>query len=158
VNDREVSAGAVIAAADYHHVDRQLLPAGHGMYSGHYWNTRKMSPSSLIFYIGGKQETKEPPASQSFFDEDFSRHAEEIYEQPKFPARPLFYVCCPSQTDESVAPEGKENLFLLMPLAAGLSDSTEMREKYYRIMIERIQRLTGEDFENDIVFKQSLLP
>ena len=39
----------------------------------------------------------------------------QIYDNPAWPKDPLFYVCAPSVTDDSVAPEGCENLFLLVP-------------------------------------------
>jgi len=35
-------------------------------------------------------------------------HAQEIYKNKKWPTKPLFYVCCPSKTDDSVAPDGQE--------------------------------------------------
>jgi phytoene desaturase len=90
-----------------------------------------------------------------FFDADFSVHATEIYESPKWPSDPLFYVCAPSVTDVSVAPEGKENLFILIPLAPGLEDSGELREKYYHMVMERLEKKVGQEIRGKEVFKQS---
>ena len=61
---------------------------------------------------------------QLFFDTDFGLHGHEIYTDPKWPTRPLFYASVPSVTDPTVAPEGCENLFLLIPIAAGLEGDT----------------------------------
>ena len=83
------------------------------------------------------------------------QHSKEIYKDPQWPSAPLFYVCCPSQTDETVAPAGHENLFLLMPIAPGLNDNETMREKYYGIMMKRLQKHIGEDIENNIDYKKS---
>jgi phytoene desaturase len=63
---------------------------------------------------------------------DFEQHAKEIYTDPQWPSKPLFYVCCTSKTDPDAAPEGCENLFFLMPLAPGLQDSETLREKVLR--------------------------
>jgi phytoene desaturase len=90
-----------------------------------------------------------------FFDEDFDLHAVEIYENPKWPSKPLFYASMPSVTDASVAPEGCENLFLLIPLAPNLEDSEAMREKYYHIMMERLEKWTGQSVRDAVVFKRS---
>ena len=79
----------------------------------------------------------------------------EIYDNPKWPAEPLFYVCAPSVTDSSVAPEGCENLFVLIPLAPGLEDSEEQREKYFDIVLNRLEDLTGQDIRQHIVYKRS---
>lgn len=89
-----------------------------------------------------------------FFDEDLHPHALEIYKNPQWPTKPLFYCCVPSKTDK-VAPEGHENVFLLMPIAPGLNDSEEMREKYFRLMIERIEKQMGENISENIDYKKS---
>ena len=86
-----------------------------------------MAPSSLIFYLGVNKKVEHLLHHNLFFDEDFQIHAAEIYKTPKWPSNPLFYVCCPSKTDQSVAPEGKENVFILIPLAPDLEDTEEMR-------------------------------
>jgi phytoene desaturase len=64
-------------------------------------------------------------------------------------------VCCPSKTDSFVAPPGHENLFLLMPIAAGLNDNEETRKKYYSIMIKRLEGFAGESIQDHIVFNRS---
>ena len=90
-----------------------------------------------------------------FFDEDFNQHANEIYETPKWPTAPLFYTCVPSKTDKSVAPEGKENVFLLIPLAPGLEDSEEKREENFNKVIKRLEEKTGESIAPHIIYKRS---
>ena len=49
-----------------------------------------------------------------FFDADFDEHAKEIYDDPNWPKKPLFYLSCPSITDDTVAPKGNENLMFLI--------------------------------------------
>jgi phytoene dehydrogenase-like protein len=89
------------------------------------------------------------------FDHDLSLHAEEIYKTPRYPTDPLFYMCCPSRTDETVAPEGCENIFLLMPLAPGLHDTEEIREQYFNVMMDRVERLLGESLRSHLIYKKS---
>jgi phytoene desaturase len=145
----------VIAGADYHHVEQHLLPAKSRQYSEKYWDTRTMAPSSLLFYIG--YDTKIPGIKHHnlFFDEDFDGHAKDIYTVPKWPDKPLFYVCCPSKTDPSVAPEGYENVFILMPIAPDLEDNEDIREKYFKLITERFKKLVGFDLSQHIVYKRS---
>jgi phytoene desaturase len=90
-----------------------------------------------------------------FFDTDFTKHSEEIYDQPQWPSDPLFYVCVPSITDDSVAPTGCENLFVLMPIAPDLSDNEEMRERYYNILLSRLEEITGEKIKDNVIYKRS---
>jgi phytoene desaturase len=84
-----------------------------------------------------------------------AEHSRSIYRDPKWPEDPLFYVCCPSKTDPSVAPEGMENLFVLMPVASGLNDTEEKREEYFQKLIGRIEEFCGTGFSEDIIYKKS---
>ena len=91
-----------------------------------------------------------------FFENHLDEHIDDIYKQKKWPEKPLFYTCCPSKTDSSVAPEGKENLFLLMPLATEINDDESIREKYLVEMLKRIEKHTGtQDLASKIEYKRS---
>jgi phytoene desaturase len=155
VNGKTVPCDGVIAAADYNHVEENLLPAGERNYNEKYWNKKVMAPSCLIYYLGIDKKLPRLHHHTLFFDEDLNHHADQIYKDPQWPAKPLFYVCCPSKTDDAVAPPGHENLFLLMPIAAGLNDDKETREKYYSIMINRLEAFAGESVHNHVVYRQS---
>src|SRR5690606_17474517 len=113
VNDHLINTDAVVASADYHHVEQNLLPPQYRNYTKEYWDSRTLAPSCLVFYIGVNKKLPRLEHHNLFFDTDFERHAREIYDTPKWPVDPLYYVCCPSKTDTSVAPEGGENLFIL---------------------------------------------
>lgn len=145
----------VVGAADYHHVEQQLLPPEWRQYSEAYWDKRTMAPSSLLYYVGVNKRLRGLRHHNLFFDEDFSRHAVEIYDQPQWPSKPLFYVCAPTVTDASVAPEGYENLFILIPTAPDLEDSEEVREKYYDLVMDRLEKLTGQTVRDAVVYKRS---
>jgi phytoene desaturase len=153
--DAEYEVDAVVGGADYHHLDQQVLAPDQRNYDATYWETRVMAPSSLLFYVGVKKRLKNLQHHNLFFDEDFTQHAIDIYEQPRWPEKPLFYVCAPSITDPSVAPEGYENLFILIPLAPDLEDTEALRERYYQVVMERLERLTGQEVRSEVVYKRS---
>ncbi len=148
-------ADAVVASADYHHVDQKILDSKYRSYSKKYWDSRVMAPSSLLFYLGINKRLKNLHHHNLFFDEDFKQHAREIYDSPQWPSKPLFYVCMPSVTDQSVAPEGFENVFVLMPLAPGLEDQESKREYYFNLILDRLEELTEQNIRNHIIFKRS---
>jgi len=155
VNGEKLLFDGVIAAADYNHVEQKLLDKQFRNYSPEYWENREMSPSSLLFYVGIDKRLKNLQHHNLFFDTDFDQHANEIYDNPQWPKNPLFYLSCPSITDSSLAPEGNENLMFLIPLAPGLEDTNEMREKYFDIVLKRLKDLTGNDIQKNIIFKKS---
>ena len=154
VNGIEIECDAIIAAADYAHVENDLLSASFRNYKENYWQKKTFAPSCLIYYIGLSKKIKIHHHTL-FFEEDLLQHSKEIYKDPQWPTNPLFYACCPSQSDETVAPQGHENLFLLMPVAPGLEDSETIREKYFEIMIGRLEKHIGEAITEYIDFKKS---
>ncbi|UCS94409.1 phytoene desaturase [Echinicola marina] len=154
-NGKTIAADIVIAGADYHHVDSTFLPPKYRNYSEKYWDKRVLAPSSLIFYLGIDKKLSGLNHHNLFFDEALEPHAKAIYENPDWPEKPLFYVCVPSVTDPSVAPEGKENLFVLIPLAPGLEDTEEHKEKYYHLIMERLEKLTNQSIREYVVYKRA---
>lgn len=155
INGKEIEFDAIIAAADYHYIENELLPSTHRNYAESYWKKKTFAPSCLIYYIGINKKIKSLQHHTLFFEEDLFQHSKEIYKDPQWPTRPLFYVCCPSQSDDSVAPNGHENIFLLMPIAPGLEDNDMLREKYFNIMMSRFEKHIGEEILTNIDFKKS---
>lgn len=148
-------ADIVIGGADYHHLEQQILEPSHRTYSAQYWDKRTMAPSSLLFYLGINKKLKGLKHHNLFFDEDFNQHAKEIYDTPMWPTKPLFYASVPSLTDASVAPEGQENLFLLVPTAPGLEDNETIRERYYDVVLQRLETLTEQSISDAVIYKRS---
>lgn len=146
---------AVIATSDYAHTET-LLPESLRNYKTAYWDKKTFAPSCLIYFLGIKEKIPNLKHHTLFFEHDLNLHISDIYDRPSWPDSPLFYACCPSKTDTSLAPEGHENLFLLLPLAIGLQDSEETREVYFQQMIKRIEAHTGqENLFSKIDYKRS---
>jgi len=152
----EYTPDYIIGGADYAHIEQNLLDEKDRQYSAEYWDKRVMAPSCLIYYVGVNRRVSNLKHHNLFFDTDFDAHAQEIYKSKKWPENPLFYVCAPSVTDDSVAPENCENLFFLVPIATGINgDTEELREKYFKLILERLKKHTGEDISENITYKRS---
>ena len=153
-NQGEFATDILVSSADYQHTESKLL-GEFSNYKDSYWNSRTMAPSSLLFYVGVNKKINSLKHHNLFFDEEFDQHATEIYETPKWPKAPLFYVCAPSKSDKTVAPEGCENVFLLMPIAPGIKDDEKTRNHYFEILLNRIEKRTGEKVKDHIIYKKS---
>jgi phytoene desaturase len=151
----EWRADAVLASADYHHVEHQLVPRAYRQFNDGYWRRRTMSPSSLLFYLGVEGDLGDLPHHTLFFDEDLDAHMEAVYARPAWPRAPLFYACAPSVTDASVAPPGCSNLFLLVPLAPGLADDDGAREKAFDHVMARLEAHVGAPLRDRLRVKRS---
>ena len=149
---------ALVSSADYHFTEQVLLSAEDRKYSEAYWEKRKMAPSCIIYYLGVKGKVPGLLHHNLFFDADFKTHSHEIYTKPDWPKNPLFYVSCPSKTDKSVAPEQHENLFVLIPVAPGLIETEALKDRYFKLVCERIQQKTGFSISENLVHFRSFAP
>ena len=154
VNNEFVASDIVLSGADYHHTET-LLPKKFRQYSEKYWNKKIFAPSSLLFYVGLDKKLENVCHHTLFFDTDFDVHAKTIYDAPSWPKEPLFYASFPSITEGSFAPANKEAATFLIPLAPGIEDTLEIREKYFNIIINRLEKLTNQSVKKHILFKES---
>ena len=153
-NGQQIDGDFVLSGADYHHTET-LLPKSFRMYDEAYWDKKTFAPSSLLFYVGLDKKVKNVHHHTLFFDVDFDKHAQQIYDRPEWPTEPLFYANFPSITDSTMAPKGNEAMFILIPIAPGIEDNQSLREKYFDIVINRLEKLTDQAIKPHILFNES---
>ena len=154
INDKSTDCDLILSGADYHHTE-SLLPVKSRQYNNKYWKSRVFAPSSLLFYVGFNKKLKNVQHHNLIFDTDFNKHAEEIYDSPKWPTDPLFYANFTSKTNSKTAPEGSENAFFLIPIAIDLIDNKETRDKYFEKIIKKMELYTGQELKDSITYKRS---
>lgn len=154
VNGDFVASDIVLSGADYHHTET-LLPKDYRQYSEKYWDKKVFAPSSLLFYVGFDKKLKDVCHHTLFFDTDFDVHAASIYDNPSWPKDPMFYASFPSITEGSFAPINNEAATFLIPIAPGIEDTPELREKYFDLIINRLEKLTQQSVKENVIFKES---
>lgn len=153
-NNRFV-ADVVVGSADYHHVEQELLEPEYRRYSKRYWNSRSLAPSAIMFYLGLDRKVPELHHHNLFFHADPDLHANEIYKDPKWPTDPQFYVNVTSRTDASVAPEGCENMVVLIPVAPGLDDTEQIRAYYLDLVLTKMEDVFDKRLKEHVIFQRS---
>ena len=154
-NKKTYDLDYLICSADYHHIVQNIVEKKFRSYSKSYWEKRVLAPSSLLFYVGLDKKIKNVTHHCLFFDRDFDNHAEEIYTTPRWPSEPLFYATFPSKSDASIAPKNHETMVLLIPIAPDLEDNRIIRNKYFDLILSRLERLTKQKIKDHIVYKRS---
>ncbi|WP_395054084.1 phytoene desaturase family protein [Flavobacterium sp.] len=154
INGEKINADVILSGADYHHSET-LLDQKYRQYSEKYWSKKTFAPSSLLFYVGFDKKLQNVAHHNLFFDVDFDKHAQDIYDNPKWPKEPLFYANFTSVTNQNLAPQGCENGFFLIPIAPGLEDTQELRDEYFNIIISRFEKITKQSVKNNIIFTES---
>jgi phytoene desaturase len=147
-------ADVVVSGADYHHIDTEVLQARDSQYSARYWKKRVVAPSMFIAYLGINRKLPNLAHHNLYFAENWHGHFDTIFKHPAWPDKPCFYLSCISKTDADSAPEGAENVFLLVPVAPGLEDTDQQREAYLAHVLEHVREVTGEDLTQDVAVQR----
>ncbi|WP_027376339.1 phytoene desaturase family protein [Kaistella palustris] len=147
-------ADIVISGADYAHTEK-LLTKTEKNYPPEYWQKKVFAPSAFLYYVAFDRKVPELQHHNLFFDTDFGKHAVEIYDEPQLPTNPLFYANFSSKTDTDLCPPGKEVGFFLIPVAVDLEDNAEIHERYFELIMDRIQKNVGVDLRGSVRFKKS---
>jgi len=161
-------ADIVVSAADLHHSETQLLEPQHQTYPQRYWDSKLAGPSALLLYLGVEGELPELEHHTLLFTKEWERGFEAIFgDKPTVPSPASLYICKPSGVDPDVAPEGHENLFVLVPIPADPSigsgaadgDGDARIEELADRTIEQIAQWTGiPDLASRITVRRTVGP
>jgi len=153
-DDRTYRPDTAVVNADYAHAEQELLPEHERQYDEGYWEKRTYAPSAYLIYMGVEGDVDELAHHTLVLPEDWNGHFEQIFDEPAWPDEPAYYICVPSKTDDSVAPEGHSNLFVLVPVAPGLADGQQLREHYREKILDDIAENTGVSLHDRIVVEE----
>ena len=154
-NGKRLDADIIVSNADIHHTETKLLSEQARSYPESYWKKKVLAPSAFILYLGIDKKYSDLRHHTLMFSKDWKKNFAEIFDNPKWPDDPSYYVCAPSVTDSTVAPEGKENLFVLVPIAPGLDDNEVVREEYSQKTISMLEKhLNLQDLHKHIEYKR----
>lgn len=121
-NVHTIDADIVVSGADLHHTETTMLEAEQQTYPESWWETKKPSPGAILLYLGVKGDLPNLLHHSLFFTEDWDSNFSQIFtDKPTMPNPASFYVCTPSKTDDSVAPAGDSNVFVLVPCPADVT-------------------------------------
>jgi phytoene desaturase len=151
---REFFPDEVVSDADYAHTEQDLLVPADRQYDADYWESRTYAPSAFLLYLGVEGDVDPLAHHTLVLPTDWDDHFETIFDEPAWPEDPAYYLCVPSRTDDTVAPEGHSNLFVLAPIAPGLDDGPERREAFRDLLLADIATNTGVDLRDRIVVEE----
>ncbi|NTV31215.1 phytoene desaturase [candidate division WWE3 bacterium] len=153
--NNEYHGDIIVMNADYHHAETKLLPPEYQTYPESYWQKRTVAPSAFILYLGLNKKIPGLEHHNIFIDRDWIKHFDAIFENPSWPTSPSYYVSVPSKTDPSVAPADGENVFILVPVASGLTDTPEIRQSFRKQILDHLEQKLQTTIRDAIVVEQS---
>ncbi len=150
----DIDADLVVVNADYPFSEMQLLDSKLQTYPAKYWEKKIIAPSAFVVYLGVDRKLDQLTHHNVFLEYDWVKHFDQIFEKPAWPDEPAYYVCCPSRYDSLVAPKGKENIFITVPISPGIDDTPKIREAYFEKILSHMEKLIGESFRDAISVKR----
>jgi phytoene desaturase len=142
VAGQRIAADLVISNADRHFTETILTPEQYRTYPEAAWRRKTSGPSALLLYLGVKGALPQLQHHNLFFTEAWRQNFDDIFVHKRWPKRPSMYVCKPSAHDPSVAPKGHENVFVLVPLPAGVQAHDD-DHAYARHCLDEIAQQAG---------------
>ena len=150
-----LTADLVVSNADYPHTEQALLSPEDRGYDAEYWDSRTYAPSAFLLYLGVEGDLGDLAHHTLVLPTNWEDHFEQIFERPAWPDEPAYYVCAPSQTDDSLAPDGHSACFVLVPVAPALEDNEDARTAYRDQILADIATNTGTDLRDRIVYERT---
>lgn len=145
VKGKTIKADIVISNADLEFTETKLLKKSEQTYPAKYWSKRQPGPAGLMISLGIKGRLNNLKHHNLYFVDDWRENFESIYEDKKVPQNTSIYVCNPSKTDPGLSPTGHENIFVLMPLPAGLSLDDKITQALVDRSVDILAEMTGVD-------------
>lgn len=155
-----VSADTVISNAEVYHTETKLLKARDRTYTDKYFSKITPSPSALLMYIGVRGSLPQLIHHNLFFTSDWHKNFDEIIDRKIWPEPASMYVCKPSETDKNVAPDGYENVFVLVPVPASNDDisADELAGHAEKYLDQIAQYANIPDLKSRIVYRKYFGP
>lgn len=164
VADRIIESDYVVCNADFPYAMKQLIPneSKRGKYTDKKIDRMEYSCSCLLFYLGVDKTYDLKSMHAIYFADDFQRNINDIFEKGILPADPSIYLYTPSVVDESMAPEGMQSIYVLVPVPE-LSlyddwDANVIVEYRHKIMTILQTKTPLEDLESHIISETIYTP
>lgn len=153
----QAHAEVIISNADMYHTEHDLLGDDERSFPEAKWQKTVQSPSAILMYLGIEGSLPHLNHHNLIFTDDWRKNFADIFERKTMPFPASMYVCKPSYSDSTVAPEGHENIFVLVPIPAGLTNLDI--EKYTTRYLDQLGDMTGvSNIRNKIVYQKIFGP
>ncbi len=165
VDGQKIPSDYVICNADFPYAMKHLVKDKNakGKYTDKKIDSMKYSCSCFLLYLGMDRKYEEIEHVHNFiFNENLDQNLKEIFDGKKL-TNASFYVYIASKMDPSLAPKGKDGLYILMPVSDIATANYKWDEEtisYYRsYILNELKKIRGfENIEDEIVTETYTTP
>lgn len=151
---KTITSDLFIVNADQARFETEMLPLELQTYTKKFWNKKTFAPSGFIIYAGIDKKLEQLEHHNLYFNDNRDESFGAIYDRHVLADDPSIYICAPGKTDPDVAPVGKENLFILVPITNGIDISDEEKSSYRDKIRKIVEEMTGENLIDHIEYER----
>lgn len=151
---KTITSDLFVVNADQARFETEMLPLDQQTYTKPYREKKTFAPSGFIIYAGVNKKLEKLEHHNLYFNDNRAESFGDIYERHVLPGDPSIYLCAPSKTDPNVAPSGKENLFILVPIPNGITISEEEKKLYRDKVWKIVEDMAGEETLPSLEYEQ----
>ena len=161
-NDNTINADIVICNADPPAVYEKLLDRNSNNSFLFNWKKKRMEYSMglFVYYFGTKKIYENVEHHTIKFGNKYKEHLDDIFDKKKLNEDISYYLHRPSATDKSMAPEGNDCFYVLVPVPnnqSGIDWNTE-GEKMKSLIINKMEKDLMPNLKENIVEDFYLTP
>jgi phytoene desaturase len=154
IKNKKYKFDLVLSAVDSHYLETHVLEPQYRSYSDSSWKRSDIAPSAFIVYLGLNKKLKNISHHNLIFSYDWMEHFADIFDRKILPQKPSIYLCTPSVADPSVAPKGCENLFVTVPIPAGIKIQKSQVNSYKEKLINIIEEVLDQRISDSVIFEK----
>ncbi len=151
---KTITSDLFIVNADQARFETEMLPVELQTYTKKFWNKKTFAPSGFIIYAGIDKKLEKLEHHNLYFNDNRDESFGAIYDRHVLADDPSIYICAPGKTDPNVAPVGKENLFILVPITNGINIGDEEKKSYRDKIWKIVEEMTGENLIDHIEYER----
>ena len=154
-NNGIINADYIVSNADAIETYRNLLPIENKKFQD-----REPSCSGFVLLLGTRKKFPHLAHHNIFFSDDYKAEFDAIFKQKRPAKNPTIYICATSRTDETQAPKGHENLFVLInaPYTNSRIDWQKEAKPYRDLIIKKLEDFGLENLNESIDYEQIITP
>ena len=153
VAGESIGADFVVSNMDAVETYRSLLPIKK-------FQNREPSCSGFVLLLGTRRRFETLAHHNIFFSDDYRAEFDALFKEKRPALAPTIYICATSRSDDSQAPAGHENLFVLVnaPYTSGRTDWEKEKLPYRDLIIRKLEDFGLKDLESAIDFERIITP
>lgn len=148
----------IVSNADMHRTETKLLGEDEQTYDQSYRDKHTLAPSGFIMYLGLQKPIEWIDHHTLVFAQDREQWNAEIFDNATPPSDPSYYICRPTVSDPDVAPDGKDNLFVLVPFPSRITMSDEELQWYKEKILDDMERYLDQPIREHIISERIFWP